>query len=400
MKRSSYAVSSYFLVPLVIAFVGVVAFAATAAESRALAGASGTALALVAALRLMGSLGPLRLEARVHPSSERLFPGDILAVEAEIENRKFLPVWLGAVLNLPAAFAAPAGPGRSPAPSHTTLGPFKTRAATWEYQALARGAFTLGPLVLETSDPLNLYRRETFIPYDGRIIVYPRVHPLEGSPLPFLEYFGIHPAKGIIEDPAWYEGTRDYSGNRPARNIHWKASARLDSLQEKIFAPTSHQKVFIFFSGRGYASGQDPKGFERALEAAASLAWAFSQGGADVGLATDRVCPGAFPFLPLGRGPEHLGKLLEILARSTVDEGSSLADLASPAGLKGASILVVAKYADELSARFFALPSARRDRVLFVFQSTRGIDGAYPALSFSDLFKGVQLEALAGEDGP
>jgi uncharacterized protein (DUF58 family) len=391
MKRSTYSVSSYFLIPLVIAFVAVVAFAATALRSADLAGASGAALALILTLRLVGSVGHHRLKAHITTSGERFFPGDCLAVEAEIHNGKIIPVWLRADLRLPKAFA----PKQGPSPSHATLGSYKTRTATWEYIAQSRGAYTLGPLVLETSDPLNLYRRETPVPYDGELLVYPRIRPLDQIPLPFLDYFGIHPAKGIIEDPAWYEGTREYSGNRPARNIHWKASARLDSLQEKIFAPTSHQKIFFVFSGRGYGPGQDSAGFEKALETIASLAAAFVQGGADVGLASDRTCPGTFPFLPLGRGPEHLGKLLEILARSTVEEGRPAAQLIGTTGIRGASIIVVSRTADERTKRFFSLPATRRDRILFLFQAETEKSGDYPSLEFSALFDGESETVFA-----
>ncbi|MFA6346023.1 MAG: DUF58 domain-containing protein, partial [Syntrophales bacterium] len=84
-------------------------------------------------------------------------------------------------------------------------------------------------------DLLGLCRKEKTLSFERDIVVFPRLLPLRDLEPPFRDYFGIHPAKGIIEDPAWYEGTREYSGNKPARNIHWKASARTDRLQTKEF---------------------------------------------------------------------------------------------------------------------------------------------------------------------
>jgi uncharacterized protein (DUF58 family) len=203
-----------------------------------------------------------------------------------------------------------------------------------------------------------------------------------------MEYFGIHPAKGIIEDPAWYEGTREYSGNRPARNIHWKASARLDVLQEKIFAPTSHQKVFFIFDGQGFEKAEDIVGFERSLEALAALASQFIESGADVALATDREVVRFSSALSLGRGPEHLGALLEMLARMTMRQGKTLSSSIEAAGSKGASFIVMAKKPNENTRFFFSLPSTRRDRVIFIFaEKGDGLDhGDYPSIALNKLF--------------
>ncbi|MBW1691959.1 MAG: DUF58 domain-containing protein, partial [Deltaproteobacteria bacterium] len=40
-------------------------------------------------------------------------------------------------------------------------------------------------------------------------------------------------------------GTRDYQNWRPARHIHWKASASHNRLQEKVFEPSEQEKVLL-----------------------------------------------------------------------------------------------------------------------------------------------------------
>jgi uncharacterized protein (DUF58 family) len=170
-------------------------------------------------------------------------------------------------------------------------------------------------------DVLGLYRTQKLLPYRSAIVVFPRLVPVMMPELPFLEYFGIHPAKGIIEDPAWYEGTREYSGDKPARHIHWKASARLNQLQEKIFQPTSHRKIYIILDGEAFANHKDHAGFETAIELAASLALEYAGTGASVAVATDRSVRNYPASLDLGRGPEQLGRVFELLARCGMDPG-------------------------------------------------------------------------------
>jgi uncharacterized protein (DUF58 family) len=383
--KTSYSVSSYFLVPLSLAFLAAMTFLATAFNATILAGSGATALILLLVLRFWGSLGIVRLDVSFSCDGHRLFPGETVTLNAEVSNRKFLPVWIHSDIKIPDGLKP--GPGQNASgdaviPAHGSI------KGSWQFRAGKRGLYRIGPLSLVASDPLDLYRKEKLFPFENDLIVYPRIPMIHSPLLPFMEYFGIHPAKGIIEDPAWYEGTREYSGNRPARNIHWKASARLDILQEKIFEPTSHQKVFFIFDGYGFEKAEDEIGFEKALEALAALASQFIESGADVALATDREAIRFSPVLPLGRGPEHLGALLELLARTTMRQGKPLSSLIEAAGTRGASFVVMAREPNKNTRRFFSLPSTRRDRILFVFSEKRDLfeHEAYPSIGLGELF--------------
>ena len=383
-NKASYSISSYFVITLALVLLGALAFIAAATSSLVLATFSATTLLLMLAVRLWGSLGLSRLDVHLSCGGSRLFCGDSLSLRAEIANRKILPVWMRLELARPEGLLPLSAEGIE---GESGLLPFEKISGAWSFRAERRGIHCLGPATLTTSDLLDLYRKEKILSFKQEIVVYPRLVPINSLELPFRDYFGIHPSKGIIEDPAWYEGTREYTGNKPARNIHWKASARFNVLQEKIFEPTSHQKIFFLVDGEGFKRADDRAGFEAALEIAASLAVRFAETGASFAVATDRLVKGFPAVLPLGRGPEHLGMVLELLARCEFERGQTLLPLVGGVSYQGAGFVVIARKPGETMKKFFALPATRRDRVMFVFAEAEKSDDAnsYPFTTFDEL---------------
>lgn len=383
---------SYFIYPISMVGLGVVALFAAANAAVPLASFALVSLVLMIAVRLWGRLSLRGLEVSLECDTLKLFVGDSMSVGARIANHKALPVWVrlevvrprvrvgdsgmvvggGEVGAVSEVFREESGEGVG---GEAGLLPFEEISGGWRLRGLRRGVFRLGPAFIHAGDMLGLYKKEKKLPYSWEIVMYPKLVALRNFDVPFRDYFGIHPSKGIIEDPAWYEGTREYSGNRPARAIHWKASARYGKLQEKIFEPTSHQKVFFILEGLGFRHVQDQAGFEKALEVCASLAVRLAETGASFGIAVDCAVKGFPAILPLGRGPEHLGMLLEVLARCEFERGQSIAQLIGSVGVQGAGFVILARSPSESTERFFALPSARRNRILFVFARTAAENG-------------------------
>jgi uncharacterized protein (DUF58 family) len=382
--KSSYSVSSYFVISLSIVFLGIIAFIAAAASSIALAVFSATTFSLMLAIRLWGGFAMAQLEVVLSCDGYRHFLGDTFSLHAEIANRKILPVRMRLKLDLPDALK-PLESGNIEGESG--LLPFEKISGSWSFRADRRGVHRLGPVTLVAGDLLDLYREEKVLPFNKEIVVYPRLIPVGDLDLPFRDYFGIRHAKGIIEDPAWYEGTREYTGNRPAKNIHWKASARFNALQEKIFEPTMQQKLFILLDGEGFKRADDKEGFESALEIAASLAARFAEKGASFAIATDRHVQGFPAVLPLGRGPEHLGMFLELLARCEFERGQDMFPLIEGVDHQGVSFIAIARKPGENMKKFFALPAIHRDRVVFIFAEAEKSkeESAYPFITFDAL---------------
>lgn len=308
-------------------------------------------LATVNAARLMSHFSARRLSVQVSANPSRLYPGEELALSVSAANRKLLPVWVRTEVSLPVRLAAGGNAGAETVAARAAPAFLVARAAgpdephllisresgllwhqrvLWQERlvALRRGVYRLGPLQVQAGDILGFFNRRKEPGECVDLVVYPRLVDLAPLPVPVRDFFGLQTAKTPVEDPVHHVGTRDYDGSRPARHIHWKASARLGQLQEKVYEPTSQASVLLLVDAASFADppavpGENaPAGrealFERALEAAASLAVRLEAARVPVGLAVNgALAGGGPPVLPAGRGPHQVGQLLEILARLT-----------------------------------------------------------------------------------
>jgi uncharacterized protein (DUF58 family) len=285
------------------------------------------------------------LSVEVIPENRRLYPSQGCRVTLTLKNEKFLPVWCELEISLN-EHVLMSGSSR-----------LKTFVFSHEQQHLERvitpekrGVYALGSTGLKAGDPFGLLSRRKLIPLAGELIVYPRKRAARFPSLQFQEFFGLSVTKELVEDPCWYEGTRDYTGTKPARNINWKASARLGSLQEKVFESTSHRKILLVLDVREYREHGSEDKFELMIEAAAALARRLSENGSSFAAVINGALIGDFPpNLPLERGPEHLGVLLEMLARSTSRPLRELIPLTSRPEFRGAGIAYFGYRVPEIS---------------------------------------------------
>lgn len=315
-----FRVSSFFGFTLSILFLGGLFFVALVNRSLGLISVAGTTFLVMAGLNLWTRLAPLKLSLHLHLDHRRLFPGEVAHLEMVIHNAKLLPFYL----SLEGPFSLM---------GQTIISPFSRLHHTWNLHFDKRGVYPLEKYTLTFGDPFGISQTSKILPLQEEIIVYPKLKRIDDSMVRFQEFFGLHPAKGLVEDPAWYAGTRDYTGSRPARFIHWKVSARIGKVQEKLFEPTSHAKILILVKVEGFSQSlsqlgsSDPSmdqitrknlelAFETLLEAVASYAYLASQQGASLAFVTDGELVGdPEPFLSMGSGYDHLGRFLEKLAR-------------------------------------------------------------------------------------
>jgi uncharacterized protein (DUF58 family) len=379
---------SLFSLPVSIAALGVVAFVAAANGATGLASAAAMAFALMSAARAWGRLGLSKLDIGLSCGQRAPVPGEPLTVRIEVSNRKILPVWIRIELAHSDALTPEDSDGVR---GETGILPFERITGSWRFRSTRRGVHVLGPAEISAGDVFGLNTRGKTIPWSREIVVFPRPAAIRPFDIPFRDNFGIHPSKGIIEDPAWYEGTREYQGSRPAKNIHWKARRPPFRTAGKDIRPhTSHQKVFLILDGSGFLETRDGEGLESALEILAALARRFSETGASFGLATDLRVKNFSPSIPLGRGPEHMGRALELMARCEAEREQALAPLLGRAGASGAGFLIVSHSPTrETTNRFLDLPSARRDRAFFLFRGRTGAEAplGYPFLFFDDILE-------------
>ena len=315
---------SLFILPLVLVVVGLFLFIALLYNQRDLICLALLVFGVVGGAKIWGriSLSGIRYYATIDKT--KAFPGENLTLKIDVENAKFLPVWLQVTVTADSAVL--------PASHETVLsgesGLFWHQRARfhWDLTAQRRGVHPIGPARIRAGDLLGFFpkeRKEEAL----HIIVYPRIVPLKPFVVSRRDLFGVPGTQSPVKDPIYILGTQDYQHGQPAKYIHWKASARHSRLQEKVFDHSEQEKVFFVIDVDLFARDGAHEEFERTLEIAASLAVQLDRQGYALGLATNgNLTGGKSTILPIARNPQQLSAILEILARLRMETGSELKD--------------------------------------------------------------------------
>jgi uncharacterized protein (DUF58 family) len=241
-----------------------------------------------------------------------------------VENRKLLPLtWLEATEEIPARLA-PEEFGPSPEPKPGRMRLKHTSPLLWYQRRIRRhrlvcrrrGYYSLGPATLTSGDIFGLFPRRKIHAQIDHLIVYPTIYDLGEPALP--SRFPIGEAKAasrLFEDPTRTIGLRQYTRDVPFKNIHWKASARHQEIQVKVFEPTTTLELILFLDVDGFESEED---FEFGVSLTASLAKHGVEAGHPVGCfvnAAPADTPGGFIRIGSGSSLEHLMYILESLAK-------------------------------------------------------------------------------------
>ncbi len=262
-------------------------------------------------------------------SENRAFRGEILTMTFQLENRSWLPLaWVEIDEHISDRVrpletqALPSDRVATTAVRHATPLRWKQRV-TWsvDLQCQERGAHMAGPTSIRSGDPFGFFTRQMNIEDRTSFLVYPEVVSLPESDFPPDYPFGSQRVRThLLTDPIRLIGVRPYAPDDSTRYIHWKASARLQEPQVKIFEPTIALQAGLFLSldtFERYWEGMDSVRAESAIIAAASLASALLESRYTVGLYVNAVITGSDQTLriPPGRGPRQLETILEGLAR-------------------------------------------------------------------------------------
>ena len=175
---------------------------------------------------------------------------------------------------------------------------------------------------MTSGDIFGFYPRSNTEPSTENIIVYPKIFPIAQLGIPSLFPLGETRAeRRIFEDPNRPIGVRDYNPGDSLRHIHWKASARHQSLQVKVFEPTTTLKVALFLAVDSFQQdgGQNEEDFETGISVAASIANYVTEQGSPAGLFVNtRLADSGQPvIMPPSSGTGRLVSLLEALAKVT-----------------------------------------------------------------------------------
>jgi len=326
MDSNQYRLPTALIIPLIQFFVVVFLFIALLNDQRDLTVLTLVVIVIVAGTKFWSRLSPAKIHCKSILDRQRVFPGERLILSTRVQNAKVLPVLVQLSAFFEKSFQS-AENSTSPQKECSLLW-YQEVDFKWHLTAVQRGVYQIGPAELRVGDLFGFYARKQNTASPLEIVVYPRLIPLRSVALPRRDFFGIPGAKSPIEDPVYVYGTREYQSGRPARYIHWKASARFRQLQEKICEPAAQEKILLLVDVARFAEQGAHAEFEKILEIAATAAVRFDRSGFAVGLATNGTLKGeGSNVLPIGRGLRQVPKILETLARLQMTPLADLADI-------------------------------------------------------------------------
>jgi uncharacterized protein (DUF58 family) len=365
----------------------------------------------------------------------RLTAGEASVLELRLTNDGFLPVpWvqfndpaLANWIRLPQPGEL-AGDGRRrgkgwPAPSRTFirlphqfwwLGPLSSRLCYCLATRLVRGHYRLGPMTIETQDPLGIFTCRQLVESRFAVTVYPAVHPLPGLSLPAGQSFGaLRTRQRAREDLSSLAQVRLFRAGDSPKLIHWKVSARRRELHVREYERTTTVQLMLFVDL--FQAAQRPldggmTSTDLAAEVAASLAYHAWERGYEFGLVGqgDRR-----HWLAPGKGAARFHHLLEALARMQAEGQVPLGELLrreSRQLLPGSTVVAVTPCLNLALAETLGRLRARRFTVMFIWiragdQENTGNEGALAqhlrdqGVRLYELRDGDELaDVLGGED--
>ncbi len=319
-----------------IAAFGLMAAVGLVLRQPVLVGLGGLVLLAWAVARVWDRLALEKVSYTRTLSQSRAFAGETVQLQTRVANRKTLPLpWVQVTDEAPAELVRnPDGSMVRSVDGRTDL--VHTTALSWHEEVgwtetlhcERRGVYVFGPASVESGDIFGFFRRELRLDKVDRLVVYPRVAPLQEMGLPAGKPFGeTRGGNPLFEDPTWMRNLRTYQPGDPLKRIDWKASARQGQLQVRVYEPTVTHALMVVLNGATTvgpaALGYSPELLERAVTAAASVAAHAFEQKYSVGFLTNAhsLLSETAIAIPTSRAPRHLGALLEAMA--TVGQLSS-----------------------------------------------------------------------------
>ena len=258
---------------------------------------------------------------------DRLFFGEQTELLLEVTNAKPLPLaWLRCEDEIPVALglapderASHYHPSRRVLFNIFSLGLYQRVIRRYTVTGLQRGAWKYGPVKLVCGDIFGFRSQRKEFADTSLLLVYPRLYSLPELGLDSRHPFGDYQSRNrLVDDPLRLSGVREYLPGDNFRHIHWKATARRQELQTKLFEPSASRPLAIFINIRTFNhrfEGIDPDLREFGISVGASLArWAQLRGEAFGVYANGLMQAGRRVRIAPSAHPQQLMRVLEALA--------------------------------------------------------------------------------------
>ena len=197
------------------------------------------------------------------------------------------------------------------------LGPDSDVSAGYRIPTDRRGVLTIGPLTAHRQDVLGLARSTIEVAGVEELLVSPRAHLLT-MPLLGQGVLGRHLlALAQRLGPGDFHSLREYVDGDEPRTIHWKASARSETLKVRQHSVEGLQRCVVLLDQHVPPGPEGEEAFERAVTAAASVVHSADR----AGLTTRFVTTEGADL----RGPDVAATTLHLLARINPSERPAMA---------------------------------------------------------------------------
>jgi len=312
---------------------------------------------------LWSKLGIQKIQVETKMNINRLFPDDEIDLTLVFCNKKRLPVFLSWYLTLTPEFelltdqeAALNGEIKGRA----YLGSYQIKEMHYRITIKKRGYYQIPALYVYSSDFWGLFFRQKIIEEKNRLIVYPKLLPLEEIEMKPADFSGLKQDKRpFLFDPIMFAGLRDYTPDMPMRSIHWKASAHQDRLLAKIIEPSASLQILITIDAQSFFSldGVNQAIMEKALSVAATLAVGADSQKIPFGIVANlsmKEKTGPI-FVPVNRTLDQGRLVLESLARAELAQLGNIEELLKDMAVSlpfGTILILIQK-----EPRYIALPS-------------------------------------------
>lgn len=193
-----------------------------------------------------------------------------------------------------------------------------------ELTADKRGRAVIRNIEFQIFDPFFIGTTGFFFRpfYKTEILVLPKLQPVDGIETLVTNEVGNKPTMySYFQDPTLIAGVRDYIPADSFKQIHWKATARMGSLQTRLLEKTTHQKWTFLLN----VMEEDHRGttlsfahdLENKISHLAYLLQKAEMQGATYDIYVNIQARNTLRLMHVeeGAGKEHLIKGLELLAR-------------------------------------------------------------------------------------
>ena len=318
-------VSSIFFVPFLLCCLVFLLFISFLLNVYELTVFSSILISAAALSFLWSFLSLKKLTVSLSSGKKAFFSEEEIVINIEAVNDKSLPVLLSAEVFME-NMVLEKGNRREAVTGKTVL-PYKKSSIPFIFSSTSRGIYNLYPPEIRGGDIFGFsFRKRAERGNPVEITVYPPVRRVI-LPSPVLsDYSGTSKGKGAVSDRILIKGVRDYSNGSNIRYIHWKSSAKYNSLKEKVFDSAEKEKILIIFDVNNY--NEDFEMFEKSLQAASSLILMPEMRKKAAGLLTNGLLYGSRnTFVPVSSGSIQHMIILETLTALKQEGGESISEV-------------------------------------------------------------------------